>query len=125
VVTLSKFTISVIVHLHTVGLKGLVTLLGGKGFPPSNGLAVESGFNEFAVSSTRSSAWTEMGKGSRSKRRKTTHIADSDKRNNQWAQPTPRLENSASGPEANRYESRRREQTMLYGAPAQTCSEQN
>ena len=32
--TLSKFTICAIVHLHTVGLKGFVTLLGEKGFPP-------------------------------------------------------------------------------------------
>jgi hypothetical protein len=43
-VTLSKFTISAIVHLHTVGLKGFVTLLGEKGFPPPNGLAVELGW---------------------------------------------------------------------------------
>jgi hypothetical protein len=44
VVTLSKFTISAIVHLHTIGLKEFVTLLGEKGFPPPNGLAVESGW---------------------------------------------------------------------------------
>jgi hypothetical protein len=43
-VTLSKFTISAIVHLHTVGLKGFVTLLGEKRFPPPNGLAVELGW---------------------------------------------------------------------------------
>jgi hypothetical protein len=72
---LSKFTIPAIVHLHTVGLKEYVTLLGEKRFPPPNRLAVKSGFNEFALSSTRSSAWAEMGKGSRSKRRKTTHMA--------------------------------------------------
>ena len=42
--TLSKFTISAIVHLHTVGLKGFVTLLSEKGFPPPKGLAVELGW---------------------------------------------------------------------------------
>ena len=40
--TLSKFTISAIVHLHTVGLKGFVTLLGEKGFPPPNGLELSA-----------------------------------------------------------------------------------
>ena len=42
--TLSKFTICAIVHLHTVGLKGFVTLLDEKGFPPPNGLAVGLGW---------------------------------------------------------------------------------
>ena len=42
--TLSKFTICAIVHLHTVGLKEFVTLLGERRFPPPNGLAVESGW---------------------------------------------------------------------------------
>ena len=42
--TLSKFTICAIAHLHTVGLKEFVTLLGEKGFPLPNGLAVESGW---------------------------------------------------------------------------------
>jgi hypothetical protein len=35
-VTLSKLIISAIAHLHTVGLKGFLTLLGEKGFPPPN-----------------------------------------------------------------------------------------
>ena len=39
--TLSKFTICAIVHLHTAGLKGFVTLLGKKGFPP-NGLELSA-----------------------------------------------------------------------------------
>jgi len=43
-VTLSKSTICAIVHLHTIGLKGFVTLLDEKGFPPPNGLAVELGW---------------------------------------------------------------------------------
>jgi len=39
-VTLSKLIISAIAHLHTVGLKGFVTLLGEKGFPPPNGFTL-------------------------------------------------------------------------------------
>jgi hypothetical protein len=37
---LSKLMISAIAHLHTVGLKGFVTLLGEKGFPPPNGFTL-------------------------------------------------------------------------------------
>lgn len=38
--TLSKLTISAIAHLHTVGLKGCITLLGEKGFPLPNGFTL-------------------------------------------------------------------------------------
>ena len=48
----------------------------------------------FALSSPRSSAWTERG---RSKRRKTTHMASLRKTGQPVAQPTPCLEMSASG----------------------------
>jgi len=32
--------ISAIAHLHTIGLKGFITLLGKKGFPPPNGFTL-------------------------------------------------------------------------------------
>ena len=73
--TLSKFTICAIVHLHTVGLNGFVTLLGEKGFPPPKGLAVKSGLNGFALGQPRSSAWTGRRKDSKGKRKKSTRMA--------------------------------------------------
>ena len=59
-----------------VGLKGLFRPSALKGLPAPKGLDVESGLNGFALSSPRSSAWTERGRGSsRNRRRKKTRMA--------------------------------------------------